>query len=263
LAFGAAAAAATAVIVGASFARAADLPVAPPPMAPRYVPAIYDWSGVYAGLSLGVAGLRDEATETATVLQLAGSQAQVSGIGEVFGGQVGGNYQFGPWVAGVEAWWSKSTISEWALGNTLFANNLERTQSAPRWYATATGRFGYAFQDVLLYGKGGLAWMNVNYTLQTQNAANGGAVVSLAPGIADTRMGFVAGVGLEYGITQEISAKLEYDFMDFGTKSYNFGNLAAIGVGPLPVVPVSFESVTHMVTLQLNYRFYWGGGAHY
>jgi opacity protein-like surface antigen len=53
-------------------------------------------------------------------------------------------------------------------------------------------------------------------------------------------------VGLEYGLTENLSAKFEYDFLDFGTKTYNF-----------TATPVSIRSDLSMLTLGLNYRFNW------
>ena len=75
---------------------------------------------------------------------------------------------------------------------------------------------------------------------------------------ADTRSGFVAGAGIEYGIAEYLSIRLEYDFLDFGTKTYPFNNIAGTAVGsPLPV---AIRSDTHLFTLGINYRFNWGGG---
>ena len=107
-------------------------------------------------------------------------------------------------------------------------------------------KFGYAANDVLFYAKGGGAWMNVKYTQDTLMA--GGALLT-TQGISDTRTGFTAGVGLEYGMTENLSAKLEYDFYDFGTKDYT----------AFAQTPVSVASNLHALTVGLNYRFNWAG----
>ena len=99
---------------------------------------------------------------------------------------------------------------------------------------------------MLFYAKGGGAWMNVKYTQDTLVA--GGALIT-TQGISDTRTGFTAGVGLEYGMTENLSAKLEYDFYDFGTKDYNV----------FTQTPVSVASNLHALTFGLNYRFNWAG----
>ena len=48
--------------------------------------------------------------------------------------------------------------------------------------------------------------------------------------ITDTRTGGMIGVGVEHAVNMNWSAKMEYNFMDFGTKSYNFvGSFIAPG----------------------------------
>ena len=59
-------------------------------------------------------------------------------------------------------------------------------------------------------------------------------------------------------MTEYLSAKFEYEFLDFGSSSYTFNALSALGT-PLSL-PVSISSQTHMFTLGINYRFNWGGG---
>ena len=68
---------------------------------------------------------------------------------------------------------------------------------------------------------------------------------------SDNRTGFTAGAGLEYGLTENWSAKLEYDFYDFGSKTYQFTQ-----------TPVSISSTLNTLIFGLNYRFNWAGGWH-
>jgi len=67
--------------------------------------------------------------------------------------------------------------------------------------------------------------------------------------ISDTRTGFTVGVGIEFGLVENLSGKIEYDFYDFGSKNYNF-----------VITPVSVSSSLHALTVGLNYRFNWSGG---
>jgi outer membrane immunogenic protein len=58
------------------------------------------------------------------------------------------------------------------------------------------------------------------------------AVNSTLSGSQD-RWGWVAGVGLEYGLTENWSAKIEYDYLGFGTKTVNWsGTACAVISGP-------------------------------
>ena len=96
--------------------------------------------------------------------------------------------------------------------------------------------------------------MGVNYTQATSTGT--GNVSSQT--ITDTRSGFTAGGGIEFGMTENLSARLEYDYLNFGTKTYTFANL---NTAPAPLVlPVAIRSSTSLITVGINYRFNWGGG---
>src|SRR5262249_46137580 len=138
--------------------------------------------------------------------------------GVLGGAQLGANYEFAPWVAGVELSWTDSGISGSTLipcstscvfpppptgGTTILQ---ERATSHALWFATATGRFGYAANDLLFYGKAGGAWMHVSYT---QDYLTPGGVTAGSQVISADRAGFTAGVGVEYGMTENLSGKIE------------------------------------------------------
>jgi outer membrane immunogenic protein len=242
-------------------AAAADLPVAPGASyypAQAYAPALYDWSGVYLGANLGIGDLQDSVTTlTTTSYQPAGVVTRLSDLGIVGGPQIGANYEMAPWVIGVEGSWQATNISASSTIGTLYPNDDERSTSDEQWYASATGRIGYAFNTVLVYGKGGAAWTQVRYTQADLNAATGGTVASLQS-IDTIRTGFTVGGGVEYGMTEHFSARVEYDFYDFGTKDYNFSSLTAVGnnLAPFPGgFPVSIKSYSHLITTGLYYRF--------
>jgi outer membrane immunogenic protein len=237
-------------------AHAADIAVPPsynPPAA--YRPALYDWTGIYFGGHLGAGWLNDTFTQTTAngfIAQGASGNVQQA-IGVMGGAQLGANWQFSAWVVGAEAAFTASTISQNVVVATLFPPAVERETSNPQWLVTATGRVGYAWDTLLAYVKGGGAWMHVEYTQDTLLTG----VTFATSNIVDNRTGFVVGAGLEYGMTENFSAKLEYDFLDFGTKNYNFPLIAA--GAPLPT---SIKSNVQMLTVGLNYRWNWVGGWH-
>jgi outer membrane immunogenic protein len=250
----------------ATAASAADMPVpaAPAYTPPAYRPVIYDWTGVYGGIHVGGGVLEDVVTNTTTTALLnAGTQTKLSPFAVVGGGQAGFNIEFAPFVIGAEGTFAWSDISGTQVTPSLQPTVSANSTSAAHWYATATGKVGFAANDFLFYAKGGAAWMNAHYTQSTA----GGSVQS-AQAITDTRSGFTVGGGIEFGMTENLSAKLEYDFLDFGTKTYNFNNLgftpagAPIGTAltPIGAAPMSIKSVTQMITVGLNYRFNWSGG---
>jgi outer membrane immunogenic protein len=237
-------------------ALAADLPVAPAYYPPRAFPppAIYNWSGLYIGGNVGADLLADRITGAGTdaVGTALTGAANSSPVGIIGGGQIGANYQFSTWVAGVEATFSgTNTSGSGRVTNT--AGTTNSFTSAPQWLATATGRIGYAANDWLFYGKAGAAIMHTQYT-ETILGAGGAAVGSSA--LNDNRTGFVAGAGIEYALTDNVSARVEYDYFGFGSKTYNFAQVVAPSI-----VPASIRSSLNEITFGVNYRFTYGGGA--
>jgi len=223
----------------------------PAPSYPSYLPsAIYNWTGIYFGGHVGGGMLTDSVNQngigsvTTPINLTTGGNLRPSGV--IGGAQVGANYEFAPWVVGVEASWTDSGIG----GSTLIPTAptaapilQERATSQALWFATATGRFGYAANDWLFYGKAGGAWMHATYT---QDYLIAGGFTFGTQSISANRAGFTAGIGAEYGMTENLSGKIEFDFYDFGTQNYNFA-----------LTPVSIRSDMYAVVVGLNYRFNW------
>jgi outer membrane immunogenic protein len=243
--------------------HAADIAVPAPSYYPKLPPAVYDWTGVYVGGHIGGGMLVDSVSQNGVSpngFNLANT-GNLRPAGVVGGAQIGANYEVAPWVIGVEGSWTDSAISGSTLigcagclfgGSTAIAS--ERFTSQAEWFAALTGRVGYAANDWLFYAKAGGAWMNVRYTEDLLAAAGGAGVF---PGstvttqvITDNRTGFTVGAGIEFGLVENLSAKVEYDFYDFGSKNYNFA----------AITPVSVHSDLHALTVGLNYKFNWSGG---
>jgi outer membrane immunogenic protein len=230
-------------------AHAADMAIPARSYYPPLPPAIYDWSGVYVGGHIGGGMLTDSVSQNgpATLNLLSSGSLRPAGV--IGGAQVGANYEFAPWVVGIEGSWTDSAINgNTLIGTTSVATPQERFTSQAQWFAAVTGRVGYAANDWLFYAKGGGAWMSVRYT---EDALTPGGVTSVPNQVlTDTRTGFTVGAGIELGLVENLSAKIEYDFYDLGSKNYNFSALT----------PVSVKSNLHTVTVGLNYRFNWSGG---
>jgi len=229
-------------------ARAADM--TPPSYRPPAVampPATYDWTGIYIGGNLGAGLLKDSISQTGTGTTNLTGGFDLSPIGFIGGAQAGVNFDFHPLVLGAEISWTDTDISGSANQlTTTVPPNQERMTSAPLWFATATGRIGFAANTLLFYAKGGGAWMDVNYT---QDQLTTGGATAASQLIHDHRTGFTAGLGLEYAMTENLSARLEYDFFGFGTRDYQFS-----------VTPVSVASNLNALVVGLNYRFNWANG---
>lgn len=250
--------------LAATAASAADLP-APAPAAPppAYHPPVYDWSGIYLGGHFGGAWMNDTVQATATPqLFPVGTSTKVAPMGVLGGAQAGVNIEFAPVVIGFEGTWTATTLSgSNSVISPISTPISQRSTDAAPWLATATGRIGYAANDLLFYVKGGGAWMQAQYT----QAETSFGVLSSATTLTDNRTGWTVGGGFEYGLNENLSLKFEYDYLGFGTKTYTFNNLSYVTnpggnppvSAPLGPLPVSVKSQMQMVTAGVNYRFTW------
>jgi len=222
----------------ASAALGADMapPItkAPPP------PPVYNWSGFYIGGNLGAGWSDISVTDTFGDTFTHTSNAQFVG-----GGQVGANYQFmGGAVIGIEAdfdWLpnTNNSISGVTPGGVPISVSINN-----RWLTTVTGRLGYAWDRVLVYGKGGGAWVGAS----NPSIAIGG--VAFSPSTSSTNTGWTAGFGVEWAFAGTWSVRAEYDYV--GLNNQNFTVLG----GPLLGDLVSDHNRNlQMFTVGLNYKF--------
>jgi outer membrane immunogenic protein len=170
-------------------AGAADLPRGTPYTAPAPISS-YSWTGPYLGGNLGYQWGRTTHNPT-----------HPSGIA---GGVQGGyNWQTGQFVFGAEADLTASaardTFAPWKFSNP--------------WFGTLRGRAGIAINRVLIYGTLGLAFGGLEAEITgTTNSR--------------THLGWVAGGGVEVGITPNWSARVEYLFVDLNDRSYGITGLS-------------------------------------
>lgn len=215
-------------------ANAADLPPRPYTKAPPPVTApaiVYNWTGFYIGGHLGGAFSGDNS--------LQGSDARFMG-----GVQGGYDYQFANnWVLGLEA--NYSWLASAGSGVAFPGGSVASLDN--RGLGSVTGRLGFTTGPMLLYAKGGYAFRDNNLDVSVAGASQ--------PFSADgnRKDGYTVGAGLEYMFAPNWSAKVEYQY-------YNFGNTTFTG-GPNDIIGTSFRNDEHTVKAGLNYRFGWGGPA--
>ena len=117
-----------------------------------------------------------------------------------------------------------------------------------KWLTTVTGRLGYAFDRVLLYGKGGGAWVGSNNPTVTIN----GAPVALTT--TSNNWGWTAGVGVEWTFWGNLSARIEYDYVGLNSPSFTLPT----AVGTLPAgdqFTGANNRFIQLVNAGVNYRF--------
>lgn len=200
---------------------AADMPI----KAPAYV-APYNWTGVYVGGNAGWGWARNnnDAFTDAGVFVASTSSTRDGILG---GGQIGYNYMI--WqnvVLGVEADLSAANIKATTTSTTTTGTSTN--SSKDDWFGTVRGRLGYAFNNWLVYGTGGFAWMHDSST-RTVLASTVPALVGQSATSSSTLNGWVAGAGVEFAVTGNWIGRLEYLHMDFGSYSDHFVYVPASG----------------------------------
>lgn len=222
-----------ATLVGAtaivSSANAADMARKVPYAAPVVETRAYDWSGFYAGAILQY-GFGDDRVGmgggvSAGTLHLKG-----------FGGGLtaGYNYQSGSLVAGLEADVALSGMRD-SIDSAVFRGTHAETKMP--WLVTVRPRVGYAFDRALIFATAGLAVGG----LDTDITATAPAGVLHK---STTRAGLAAGAGIEYAVTDKISLKAEYMYVNLKSDRYDFGPYSTKVVGE-----------SHNGRVGINYRF--------
>ena len=185
--------------VGTSSVEAADLGYGHPYTVNQPL-NMYSWAGPYLGGNIGWDwGSVDN------------NPTKPSGF--VGGAQAGYNWQSGYWVFGIEGdiqgTGASDTFAPWKFSNP--------------WFGTVRGRMGYALNNILVYGTGGLAFGEL--TGQTFGLSE-----------SHTNAGWTVGLGAEVGLARNWSAKVEYLFVDLNDSNfvitgnqngYHFGVLRA------------------------------------
>jgi outer membrane immunogenic protein len=233
-----------AVLAGA--ANAADLPARVYTKAPAIAAPVYSWAGFYIGVNGGGASSHEcyTITSSAGVPVFPNSEGCHDATGALLGGQIGYRWQVTSWVFGLEA------QGDWA---DLKGSNSSLTAIIPYMNQTKidaiglfTGQVGYAWNNVLLYVKGGAAVTDNQYS-SFFTATN--VVFNQA---SETRWGGAVGAGIEFGFAPNWSLGVEYDHLFMGTDSVAFTGINAVTRAD------NISQDVDMVVGRLNFRF--GGG---
>ena len=218
---------------------------APPPV------AAFNWTGCYFGGNVGGGWARKHLVDRDGSF-FVGINPFDAGThkpgGFVGGGQIGCDYQTGAWVFGLQGLFDGTSLkgSEPLPGypNVSFQTRIS-------WFATLTGRIGYAVQPAtLVYLKGGAAWVRDEHDYNVIPVNVGQPPYHAAAEV--TRSGWTIGGGLEHLFAPNWSAFVEYNYMDFGTRGTRFT------ADPV-TIPSGFNiDVTQdvqTVLIGINYRF--------
>jgi outer membrane immunogenic protein len=198
------------IVFAAGDAMAADMPLkAPRPPAP-----VYSWTGCYIGGNVGGIWERDT-----TVIGISEPVPAATGIGfgvargqipvsfsydrnsSLAGGQIGCNYQFTNLVVGIETDIAGTRLNGEQTLSPLVPPLVRYTSTVTQstsWFGTTRGRIGAAWDNVLLYATGGVAYAKVSNTYFLSDVPSGGILFAVGADSA-TQVGWTVGGGLELG----------------------------------------------------------------
>jgi outer membrane immunogenic protein len=206
--------AASVLLVASGAANAADLKM--PVKAPPPAPPVFSWTGFYIGGNIGGAWAHHNWTDNLFGLNFGDGNS--NGV-FIAGGQVGGNYQINNFVIGVEGtfdWSGNNNNSSTGIVVPGLKGNLIQVTSNDTWIATVAGRLGVAFDRVLLYAKGGGAWVGNNGFTVT-NLTTG---TSITGSNSNSISGWLIGGGLEWAFANNWTLKAEYDYIGLNGRTF-------------------------------------------
>jgi opacity protein-like surface antigen len=215
----------------------------------------FSWSGCYLGVhggySWGSSSNDVDSLSNPIADELVADYSN-SPSGGIAGGQLGCNYQSaGNWVIGIEGegWrsWLKQTVTQPSEDGPA---EMHTFRSQNLWDADLSLRFGYAVDHLLFYAKGGGAYGSFQYTFIDGADFHDFDVNSV-------KFGWIVGGGIEYAFMQNWTAKIEYDYLDFGNNhvsTFLTGNATGDFAG---VSPYSFSvrETKEIIKAGLNFKF--------
>ena len=212
-------------------ALAADLAARPYTTAPpAAIAAVYDLSGFYIGLN-GGGGWAHTTWDFVGI----GREGSHDATGGTVGGQIGYRWQSGQFVFGLEGQGNWADFS----GDNVSALFATRNRTKIDAFGLITGQVGYAWNNVLLYVKGGAAVVSDKYEIYDL----GGPLLAST---SQTRWGGTVGVGLEYGFAPNWSVGVEYNHIFLADKDVTFAGFAGTE---------RIRQDVDMALVRLNYKF--------
>ncbi|GGE45999.1 porin [Agaricicola taiwanensis] len=211
------------VVAMTGAASAADLPAVQPYVAAA--PVAFNWTGFYLGAQVGYgwgeAGLEDFAGDY-----------DVDGFNVgLYGGY---NHQFvNNVVVGLEA-----DINYNDADGDIGLAGVAFSSTEFNWDGAVRARLGYAFDRVLVYVAGGVAFADIDLT----NTVLGVTVTD-----SDTTVGWTIGAGVEAAVTEQIAVRAEYRYTNYDDIDTGFVDLAG--------ADIDGELDNHKIMVGVSYKF--------
>ncbi len=225
---------------------------------------IFSWTGCYIGGHIGGGWGRKTFDVRFADEDFAPFSVRDKTSGFLAGGQIGCDYQFAPnWVIGIEgaaSWADIKGTTDISFEGLLDAVESASVHAKTDFLASATGRLGFAWDRWLGYVKGGIAWGHDKYNVASTVVFPDWQEAGTFAG-SETRTGWTVGAGVEWAFLPNWSAKLEYDFYDFGTRNVLLpGTINGDDGIEISSVDAHIKQQIHTVQFGINYRFGLGKG---
>ena len=196
--------------------------------------SIYDWTGFYVGGHVGYGGGSFGPSTNPLPEQGVFFPHTLTGL-----------------IGGYQAGYNRQLSNRIVIGAEIdisFPSPVDRPRVIPAplnttvdYLATARGRVGYAFGTVLPYVTACAAWGRTRVDINGPDGSIAGTKSKLP-------VGWVAGIGIEYAMGGNWSAKGEYDYIELGSKTYGFDGLS--------IPDTRVEPKIHTIKLGLNYKLW-------
>jgi outer membrane immunogenic protein len=195
--------------------------------APAFAQDAQTFSGFFVGAQTGWQGDRVNIPNDTT-------GQSVSKDGWQYGAQAGYDFRLDRVVLGVEAMISGSSGTGEAIDT---AGNSYKLNAGTTF--GFSGRAGYLVSDpVLLYGRVGYTWASYNYVFNNSIESS------------YDQDGIVVGLGAEYQFSENISARLEWNYSDLGDDTFQRPPKP-----PSVFLPQELNFERSSVLFGINYRF--------
>jgi iron complex outermembrane recepter protein len=233
----------------------------------------WSWAGPYVGANIGYSfgksttnAVFNGSTTGAALLATGSSDSLNGGIGGIQGGF---NWQWANWVAGIEAdvqvsgqGATPTYACPGAVCNPAIAGvdapvtaTFDQGHKLDA-FGTLRGRFGSTITpEVMAYATGGLAVGSIRSTVRLDgtgfDADGNPGLVNHTVSKLRQKTGWTVGAGVEGRLFGNVTGKIEYLYMDFGSVSTSVTN-------PLNATPIALTSdsriTDHIVRAGLNYK---------
>jgi len=222
------------------------------------VDAPWSWRGFYTGLHAGYGWGDADHSITGSTFWATGTGG--SGTfsqdleGLVVGSHSGYNFQSGSWVYGAEWSVTRGPLNDHNKVSPFYPIS-DRWAVDIDWYATLTGRLGYAFDRRLIYVKGGYAGGEVDSRVADSVFAFTGACIAgtCKAGEKEWHHGWTAGFGVAHAVLKNLVFGIEYNYVDLGKVDHSTATSGTAGTVLLnESVDVQFHTVTARFTIKLD-----------